>query len=155
VHPNNILIYTQQSATLHSLFYLETALRVLGGTTTHHQARKQLYLQHLVCVTTLLLPAAIAAGSSYVVKHRWCCRYSCLRSWWWEGVSPETYRAVSRSNKRCNVASCRTYVRILQESLFLLFPWWFLSKFSLFPTRRQTTPTALFAYIYTNICIYI
>ena len=45
---------------LHSLFHLETALRVSGGTTTHHQGRKQLYLQHLVFVTLLLLPAAIA-----------------------------------------------------------------------------------------------
>jgi len=39
--------------------YLETALNVLGGTSTHHQERKQLYLQHLVFVTPLLLPAAI------------------------------------------------------------------------------------------------
>ena len=30
-----------------------------GGTTTNHQERKQLYLQHLVFVTPLLLPAAI------------------------------------------------------------------------------------------------
>jgi hypothetical protein len=44
--------------------YLETALHVSGGTITHHQKRKQLYLQHLVFVTPLLLPAAIAAGSS-------------------------------------------------------------------------------------------
>jgi hypothetical protein len=44
VHRNNILPYIQQDATLHSLFYLETALHVLGGTTTHHQERKQLYL---------------------------------------------------------------------------------------------------------------
>jgi hypothetical protein len=34
-------------------------LHVSGGTITHHQERKQLYLQHLVFVTTLLLPAAI------------------------------------------------------------------------------------------------
>ena len=47
---------------LHSLFYLETALHVSGGTTTHHQERKQLYLHHLVFVTLLVLPAAIAAG---------------------------------------------------------------------------------------------
>jgi len=59
VHPNNILIYIQQDATLHSLFYLETALHVSGGIITHHQKRKQLYLQHLVFVTTLLLSAAI------------------------------------------------------------------------------------------------
>ena len=64
VHGKNILIYIQQDATLHSLFYLETALRISGGTTTHHQERKQLYLQHLVFVRPLLLPAAIAAGSS-------------------------------------------------------------------------------------------
>ena len=44
---------------LHSLFYLETALHVLGGSTTHHQERKQLYLQHLVFVRLLLLSAAI------------------------------------------------------------------------------------------------
>jgi hypothetical protein len=58
-HPNNILIYIQQDATLHSLFYLETALHVSGGKITHHQERKQLYLQHLVFVTPLLLSAAI------------------------------------------------------------------------------------------------
>jgi len=58
VHCNNILIYIQQDATLHSLFYLETALRVSGGTITHHQQCRQLYLQHLVFVTPLLLSAA-------------------------------------------------------------------------------------------------
>jgi len=54
-----ILLYIPQDATLRSLFYLETALHVSGGTITHHQERKQLYLQHLVFVTPLLLPAAI------------------------------------------------------------------------------------------------
>ena len=44
---------------LHSLLYLETALHVSGGTSTHHQERKQLYLQHLAFVAPLLLPAAI------------------------------------------------------------------------------------------------
>jgi len=55
---SSILIYVQQDATLHSLFYLKTALHISGGTTTHHQESKQLYLQHLVFVTPLLLPAA-------------------------------------------------------------------------------------------------
>ena len=32
VHHNNIQIYIQQDAMLHSLFYLETALHVSGGT---------------------------------------------------------------------------------------------------------------------------
>jgi len=84
-----ILIYIQQEATLHRLFYLETALHVSGGT-THHQERKQLYLQHLVFVTPSLLSAAIG------VTNTRCCRYSCLRSWWWVVVPPETYKAVSR-----------------------------------------------------------
>jgi hypothetical protein len=56
---SNIPIYIQQDATLHSLFYLETALHASGGTSTHHQERIQLYLQHLVFVTPLLQPAAI------------------------------------------------------------------------------------------------
>jgi hypothetical protein len=38
---------------------LETALFVSGGTSTHHQQLIQLYLQHLVFVTQLLLSAAI------------------------------------------------------------------------------------------------
>src|SRR5215470_1322975 len=39
--------------------YLETALHVSGGTSTHHQERIKLYLQHLVFVTPLLLSAAL------------------------------------------------------------------------------------------------
>ena len=71
VHRNNILIYIQQDAMLHSLFDLETALHVSGGTITHHRERKQLYLQHLVFVRPLLLPG---------VTNTRCCRSSCLRS---------------------------------------------------------------------------
>jgi hypothetical protein len=40
--------------------YLETALHVSSGTSTHLQERIQLYLQHLVFVTPLLLSAAIS-----------------------------------------------------------------------------------------------
>jgi hypothetical protein len=39
--------------------YLETVLHVSGGTSTHDQERIQMYLQHLVFVTPLLLSAAI------------------------------------------------------------------------------------------------
>jgi hypothetical protein len=55
---HSFLVSVQQDAKLHSLFYLETALHVSGGTSTHYQQRKQLYLQHLVFVTPLLLSAA-------------------------------------------------------------------------------------------------
>jgi len=59
VYRKNVPIYIQQDATLHSLFYLEPALHVSGGNSTHHQESKQLYLQHLVFVTPLLISAAI------------------------------------------------------------------------------------------------
>jgi len=39
--------------------YLETAVHVSGGTSTHHQERIKMYLQHLVFITPLLLSAAI------------------------------------------------------------------------------------------------
>jgi hypothetical protein len=39
--------------------YLEITLHVSGGIPTHHQERIQLYLQHLVLVTPLMLSAAI------------------------------------------------------------------------------------------------
>jgi hypothetical protein len=39
--------------------YLETALHISGGTSTHHQECIQQYRQHLVFVTPLPLPAAI------------------------------------------------------------------------------------------------
>jgi hypothetical protein len=39
--------------------YLETAIHVSGGTSTHHEERIQLYRQHPVFFTPLLLSAAI------------------------------------------------------------------------------------------------
>jgi hypothetical protein len=53
MHRKSILIYVKQDATLRTLFYLETALHISGGATTHHQERKQLYLQHMVFVTRI------------------------------------------------------------------------------------------------------
>jgi hypothetical protein len=65
VHRNNILLYIQQDATLYSLFYLETALHVSGGTITHHQERIQLYLQHML------------------LSHRYCYLPLSWKSWNW------------------------------------------------------------------------
>jgi hypothetical protein len=47
------------------------ALHVSGGITTYHQKRKQLYLQHLVFVTPLLLAAAIADTVVCAPDDRW------------------------------------------------------------------------------------
>jgi hypothetical protein len=60
------------------LFYLETALHVSGGTTTHHHERKQLYLQHLVFVTPLL-PAAVVEKLQLtppIIRSAYNCIYS-------------------------------------------------------------------------------
>ena len=60
----NISQYISNKIQLYTVYlYLETALHVSGGTSTHHQERKQLYLQHLLFVRPLLLPADIAADS--------------------------------------------------------------------------------------------
>ena len=59
----------------------------------------------------------IAAGSSNGVTNTRCCRYSCLHSWWWVAVPPETCRAVSRRNKLCNVASCWLYIWIFLQCM--------------------------------------
>jgi len=75
----DIPIYIQQDATLHSLFYLKTALHVSGGTSTHHQERIQLSTASGM-VRPLLLPVAILAGSSNGLINTRCCRYSCMRS---------------------------------------------------------------------------
>jgi hypothetical protein len=76
--------------------YLETTQHVLGGTFTLHQERIQLYLQHLVFVTPLLLSAAIVKELEPV----WvCCGWRTpptAHSNRWVEVPPETFRAVSR-----------------------------------------------------------
>jgi len=56
----SIFQYISNKMQLYTVYlYLKTALHVSGGTSTHHQERIQLYLQHLVFVTPLLLSAAI------------------------------------------------------------------------------------------------
>ena len=56
----SIFQYISNKMQLYTVYlYPETALHVSGGTSTHHQEPIQLYLQHLVFVTPLLLSAAI------------------------------------------------------------------------------------------------
>jgi hypothetical protein len=56
----SIIQYISNKMQRYTLYlYLETALHVSCGTSTHHQERIRLYLQHLVIVTQLLLSAAI------------------------------------------------------------------------------------------------
>jgi hypothetical protein len=57
----SIFQYISNKMQRHTVYLcLETALHISGGTSTYHQELIQLYLQHLVFVTTpLLLSAAI------------------------------------------------------------------------------------------------
>jgi len=45
---------------------------------------------------SVLLWVAYATHSNNGVTNTRCCRYSCLRPWWWVMVPPETCRADSR-----------------------------------------------------------
>ena len=51
---------------------------------------------HLQHTQTSSNSSTIAADSNNGVTNARCCRYSCLRPWWWVVVPPETCRAVSR-----------------------------------------------------------
>jgi hypothetical protein len=87
------IFHKMQRYTVYS--YLGTALHVSGGTSTHHQERIQLYLQHLVFVTPLLLSAvAICAPDD---------------SWKYHPKHVEHFPVI---NKVCNVASCWIYTGI-------------------------------------------
>ena len=92
--------------------YLETALHVSGGTPTHHQERIQLYLQHLVFVTPLLLPAAITAGSSNGVTNTDAVNtVLCAPDGGWR-YHPKHVQQFPDINKLCNIASCWIYIGI-------------------------------------------
>jgi hypothetical protein len=75
----DIIIYVQQHATLHSLFYLETVLHISGGTTIHHQECKRLFecfvcgVRHPQHTQTGSNSSMIAAGSSNAVTNIRCC----------------------------------------------------------------------------------
>ena len=60
-----IPIYISNKMQLYTVYlYLETALHVSGGTSTHHQELIQLYVQHLVFVTPLLLLLMMGGGTT-------------------------------------------------------------------------------------------
>jgi hypothetical protein len=100
-----------QRYTVH--LYLETALHVSGGTSSHHQERIKLYLQHLLFVTPLLLSAAIVEELEPV----WVCcgwrtpptahsnRYVWAPDDGWI-YHPKHIEQFPDINKLCNFASC-------------------------------------------------
>jgi len=95
VYSKYIPIYIQQNATLYSLLYLETALHVSGGTSTHHQERMQPYLRHLVFVQ---IPNAVD-------------RVLCAPDDGWR-YNLKQVEQFPDINKLCKVASCWIYIGI-------------------------------------------
>jgi hypothetical protein len=95
-----IPVYIQQDATLHSLFISGNCSTFSGGTSTHHQERIQLYLQHLVFVTPLLLTAAIAIDTVVCAPND---------GWWYHPKHVEQF-----PDKLCKVAFCWIY-RVRQK----------------------------------------
>jgi len=137
-------IYIQQNATLHSLFYPETALHISGGISTHNQEIIHLYLQHQVFVISLLLSAAISwnrfecavggvrhpqhtqtssnssttpAGSSNGVKKIPDVADTVVCApddGWW--YHPKHVEQFPDINELCNVASCWIYTEYIYDA---------------------------------------
>ena len=80
--------------------YLETALHVSGGTSTHHHESIQLYLQHLVFVTPLLLPAAIVVRVGTGLSVLWVAYASC---WVCTGILLGAHYILHISRIRVNI----------------------------------------------------
>jgi hypothetical protein len=97
--------------------YLETSLHISGGISTHYQERIQLYLQHLLFVTPLLLSGAIVEELEPV----WvCCGWRtpdavdtlvCAPDDGWK-YHPKHVEHFPDINKLCNVASCWIFIGI-------------------------------------------
>ena len=122
MHRKYIPIYIQQDATLHSLYIwkLLYMFRVVPPPiirSAYNCIYSIWYLSHRYSYLPLSWKSwnssTIAAGSSIGVKNIRCCRYSysCMSSWWWVAVPPETCRAVSKWNKLRNVTSCWMCIR--------------------------------------------
>ena len=81
--------------------YLQTALHVLGGISTHYQELISLCLQYLALMSPLLLPVMshpvmfTTDSSNGLINARYC-RYNDMSAWWWVEIPPETCRAVYR-----------------------------------------------------------
>jgi len=60
------------------IYSWKTALHASGGISTHHQEHTQLYLQYLILVNPLLLPASIVEDLELVSV--WCG--NCIDLFW-------------------------------------------------------------------------
>ena len=104
-----IFRYISNKMQLYTVYLsLETAPHVSGGISTHHQERIQLYLQHLVLVKPLLLPAAIVEELELQVPDA-VDTVMCAPD---EGLTyhPKHVEQFPDINKLCNVVSCLIFI---------------------------------------------
>jgi hypothetical protein len=115
----SILQYISNKMQRYTVYlHLETTLHISVGTSTHQQERIQLYLQHLVFVTPLLLPAAIswnrfecAVGGVHQIPDA-VDTGVCSPDDVWK-YHPQYVEQFPDINKLCNVASCWIYIELL------------------------------------------
>jgi hypothetical protein len=131
-------VYIHQDATLHSLFISGNCSTCSDDNSTHHRERIQLYPQHLLFVTPLLLSAAIVEE----LEQFWVCcgwrtplkpvptlprerqiavtlwqipdavdTFVCAPDDEWK-YHPKHVEQFPDINKLCNLASCWIYIGI-------------------------------------------
>jgi len=115
--PKSIPIYIQKDATLHRLFISVNCSTCLGWylhplSGAHKTVSTAYGIIHTVTATSRKGSnfSTIAAGSSNVVTNTRCCRYSCMRSWWWVGYHPKYVEQFPDINNLCKVSSCWIYI---------------------------------------------
>ena len=121
----NIFWYISNKMQRYTVYlFLETALHVSGGISTNHQEHIQLYLQHLVLVKPLLLPAGVVKKLELQLQFQllhvavtvWQVpdavnTVECAPDDGWR-YHPQHVEQFPEINKLCNFASCWIYIRI-------------------------------------------
>ena len=82
-------IFTTRCNITQFIYFWKTALHVSGGISTHHQEHTQLYLQYLVLVKPLLLPAATVLNWFECSVGIVLFRYGCWRE---SATVPKKYK---------------------------------------------------------------
>jgi hypothetical protein len=96
--------------------YVEIALHVSGGTSTHHQEFIQLYLQHLVFVTPLLLSDAIVEELELVSV---CCGWRTPVKYISYHII--SYHIISYHNRICYSNLCKSDNKMRQRLMIWPF----------------------------------
>ena len=128
------------------IYFWKTARHVSGGISTHHQEHIQLYLQHLVLVKPLLLPAAIVEELELVWV--WCG--NCFHLFWCGCVS---WNIVFSRDMDCLGNICRNTLHKgdndenNNNTHFIFFPRYETPKFTNIQNNRQTCLIVLYVFI--------